>query len=405
VNHLSPDQVERHVAAAVVGDQGIGYALVDPQLTIVAHNPELPRLIGALKVDLVGCPLLDLFPELVGAEESLQLLLSGELPRLEVEMSDRSTQEGEPRYLTIIDVPWYASGDKPCGILHVVTDVTAQGTLLQTLVQQRNALRLLEEELDRRNRELSLANARLTKLNADKSAFLSMAAHDMRLPLTSIKAYLEMITDGYTGPVSDSTRSYLDIIASNTERLIALINDLLDLEKIESGQATFNRELLDLPTLIHEVVQSFLAQAHQKPLDLVVVLDESLPQVWGDRAQIERVLVNLVSNAVKYTPAGGTVRVQASHASGEVQVSVADTGPGISQADQARLFDRFFRSENPETRALAGTGLGLSIVKSIVERHGGRIWVRSRPGKGSTFTFSLPLEGSLPADTGPERSQ
>jgi PAS domain S-box-containing protein len=224
-----------------------------------------------------------------------------------------------------------------------------------------------------------------------KSEFVSIVAHELRTPMTSIKGYADLILSGAAGPVSEMQVQFLRVIHTNVERLAALVNDLLDISRIEAGRVKFDIHPLHMDEVAREVVASLQGEITHRNLELEVDIPSHLPAVQGDRNRIVQVLTNLVSNAYKYTPPGGHITLALHPVNGELQVDVSDTGIGIAPADSDRVFERFYRADHDLVRQQTGTGLGLPIAKSIVEMHGGRIWVRSELGKGSTFSFSLPV--------------
>jgi signal transduction histidine kinase len=185
---------------------------------------------------------------------------------------------------------------------------------------------------------------------------------------------------------------YLDVVLRRTRQMSDLIDNLLDVEKIESGAVTLQREPLDIPDLVQEIGRGFVPVAQQKDQTVQWLAPSPCPQPLADRARLVQVLNNLVSNALKFTPSGGQVRIDVAEGNAELIVEVSDTGPGISEEDQARLFQRFFRTDSVRQQRIPGTGLGLSIVKAIVEQHGGQAYCRSKLGEGTTFGFTLPLE-------------
>ncbi|MDY7041997.1 MAG: response regulator, partial [Chloroflexota bacterium] len=239
-----------------------------------------------------------------------------------------------------------------------------------------------------------------------KSEFVSTVSHELRTPLTSIKGYTDLLITGSVGEINDGQRRFLNIVRSNSDRLTALINDLLDISRVETGRVSLHIENLRLESIVLEVANSLRQQVEEKELKLVLDIASDLEDVPGDRARLTQVLTNLVANACHYTQEGH-IRIALSSVNGAVRVDVEDTGIGISTADQLKIFDRFYRADHPVVQESGGTGLGLSIVKMFVELHGGRIWVNSRLGQGSTFTFILPTKGQellqsvpLPAATG-----
>jgi PAS domain S-box-containing protein len=221
-----------------------------------------------------------------------------------------------------------------------------------------------------------------------KSDFISTVSHELRTPLTSIKGYVDLVLAGDVGPLTPEQKEFLTIVSQNTTRLTELINDLLEIERLESGKIKFEFAELDLAEVLENVARSLHVNAEQKGLEFLTEIPSGL-KVRGDRERLAQVFLNLLSNAIKYTPAG-TVELRAHQEDDAVVVEVRDTGIGLSESDLQKLFQKFFRSDNPYVRKVGGTGLGLSIAKAIVERHGGTITVTSQLGQGSTFTVRLP---------------
>src|SRR5512139_1571266 len=230
-----------------------------------------------------------------------------------------------------------------------------------------------------------------------KSEFVATVSHELRTPMTSIRGYVDVLLMGAAGAVNENQAHFLNIIKNNTERLNILVNDLLDVSRIESGRVTLSPQALDLREIAEDVIEDVLrrSQEENKPMALSLDLPKKLPHVYGDMERVRQILGNLVDNAYHYTPENGTiiVRIQCLVSGDEVQVDVQDNGVGIPLEDQGRIFERFYRGENPLVLSTPGTGLGLSIVKQIVEMHKGRIWMKSTgvPGEGSTFSFTLPV--------------
>jgi len=202
---------------------------------------------------------------------------------------------------------------------------------------------------------------------------------------------------GAAGAMNENQVHFLKIVKNNTERLNILVNDLLDVSRIESGRVTLSPQALDLREVAEDVIEDVLrrSQEENKPMALSLDSPRKLPRVYGDAERVRQILGNLVDNAYHYTPENGTinVRIHSLNGDNEVQVDVVDNGVGISLEDQDRVFERFYRGEHPLVLATPGTGLGLSIVKQIVDMHKGRIWMKSTgiPGEGSTFSFTLPV--------------
>ncbi len=224
-----------------------------------------------------------------------------------------------------------------------------------------------------------------------KNEFVSTVSHELRTPMTSIKGYTDLLAAEKIGALNDEQRRFVSIIRRNADRLTNLINDLLDIGRIETGKIKLNLQPVQLVDVIQAVAGSFGAQVQQKGQQLVVDAPAALPLVTGDRDRLTQILVNLVGNASLYTDEGGAITIQATAGEQTVRVAVVDTGIGISPEDQAKIFDRFYRGDTPRVRESQGTGLGLSIVKSFVEMHGGHIGVESNLGRGSAFMVSLPI--------------
>jgi signal transduction histidine kinase len=239
-----------------------------------------------------------------------------------------------------------------------------------------------------------------------KTEFIGTMSHELRTPMTAIKGFTQLLSMGGLGPLTDTQREFVTTIYANTERMIALINDVLDITKIESGAVDLEWRPLHLAEALSGVIAEMKGAIAERQHELTISMPPGLPLVRGDAHRLHQVLYNLISNAVKYTPRGGTLWVEACEAALEnlpdevrdtvshdrryTQVSVRDTGVGIGEEDLPRIFDRFYRTENPLKIEAGGTGLGLSLVKPLIELLGGRIWVTSEPGAGSTFSFILP---------------
>jgi signal transduction histidine kinase len=225
-----------------------------------------------------------------------------------------------------------------------------------------------------------------------KSDFVSNVSHELRTPLTAVKGSVDNMLDGITGTLNEKQIRYLTRIKSNTDRLSRLINDLLDLSRIEAGKIDIKPTVLSPENLARDVVEILRSMVVDKLIDLEVICHEHDVTAWADRDKVTQVLMNLVGNAVKFAPSHGNVTI-AIERDGDswVQVSVADTGPGIPRPELERIFDKFYQVSQVDKRKSRGTGLGLAISKALVQMHGGKIWVESELGKGSTFSFTLPV--------------
>src|SRR5262245_62154830 len=241
----------------------------------------------------------------------------------------------------------------------------------------------LFHEIERKSQQLAVASQH-------KSQFLANMSHELRTPLNAILGYTELMLDGLYGELPSKTTEVLERVQKNGTHLLGLINDVLDLSKIEAGQLVLSLEDYSLKDIVQTVVSATESLASAKKLPLKVDVADDLPLAHGDARRIAQVLLNLVGNAIKFTDLG-EVRIAAQSANGMFCVAVADTGPGIPAAEQARIFNEFHQVDSSNTKKKGGTGLGLAIAKRIVELHGGRIWVKSELGSGSTFQVELPV--------------
>ncbi len=248
----------------------------------------------------------------------------------------------------------------------------------------------LEQKVEARTRELAEKGRQLELASQHKSQFLANMSHELRTPLNAILGYTELIMDHIYGEVPEKISEVLERVQQGGHHLLDLINDVLDISKMEAGQLTLALNDYSLAEVVQTALTAVESLAVEKGLALTVSLPADLPLGKGDERRLAQVLLNLLGNAIKFTEVG-EVQVQATAADGTFTVAVSDTGPGISEADQQKIFEAFQQADSSSTRKKPGTGLGLSIVKRIVEMHGGRVWVESRLGKGSTFWFTLPI--------------
>jgi signal transduction histidine kinase len=269
-----------------------------------------------------------------------------------------------------------AAGEFPAPVVDLLQTFAAQSVLAI-----HNAR--LFHEIEEKGRELEIANKH-------KSQFLANMSHELRTPLNAILGYTELILDNIYGDVPEKIQEVLERLEKNGRHLLSLINDVLDLSKIEAGQLTLSLNEYSMREVVQTVSTSVEALAAEKKLELKVMVPKDLTAGKGDEQRIAQVLLNLLGNAIKFTEEG-EVRVEVTVSNETFLVSVSDTGSGLSEADQKRIFEEFHQADGSSTREKGGTGLGLSITKRIIEMHGGRIWVESTLGKGSTFRFTLPV--------------
>jgi len=340
---------ERNRSAAILGSMIEGVAVISGDERILFSNRAFSRILGLDNVgEIEGRPLLEVArqSDLLSA---IKLALSGQ----EQVTSEIAVGTVRPRSFAVTAAPVQASSHKGAVlVLHEITD--------------------------------------LRRLERVRQDFVANVSHEFRTPLTAIQGFAETLLGGaLEDPVN--RRRFVEIIREHATRLARLTEDLLKLSRIEAGQLKLEFRPVSVSQLVESCVETAQLKAVPKQLALNVRLPDGLPPVRGDAHSLQEVLQNLLDNALQYTPAGGKIDVSASCSDGRVVVTVADTGIGIPQAEQERIFERFYRVDAARSREAGGTGLGLSIARHIMEAHGGRLWVESAVGEGSRFHFSLPI--------------
>jgi signal transduction histidine kinase/CheY-like chemotaxis protein len=284
------------------------------------------------------------------------------------------------------------------GAVKVVTAIASVGTAIAlpflvpnviTMVQSAKLSDERRRNLEVTNRELEIRNRELERATELKGQFLANMSHELRTPLTSIIGFSDLLADGTHGPLTDKQQRFSDHIRISGRHLLSLINEVLDMSKIDAGHLALHLQVLQVSDVLAEVLSSIRPMAEKKRLLLIANSAEQL-SVYADKTRFREILDNLLSNAIKFTPAGGTVKIDTALEESFVRISIVDSGMGISPEDQAAVFDEFRQVGKPLKRSREGTGLGLAITKRLVEGHGGRIWLESQPGKGSRFSFTLP---------------
>jgi len=344
----------RNELEAILRGIGDGVIVTDPELNLLLMNPVATRIFR-VKPDVTSSkPLCDVIPH-VELHSLFQDALQGEDQAIVREIALPSGGERSQTIYQALTSPVLSADGHTRGVVTVLRDITSQ------------------KELERM-----------------KSNFLSVVSHELKTPLHSIKGFVDIILMGKTGTLNETQLDFLGTVRDQTAHLQNLINDLLEFSRLESGQVKLRLAEISLAEVATAVVDKFKLVADQAQVRLVQQVSSDLPSVEADRMRIEQVLSNLVDNAIKFTPASGSVTVHALDLGNEVQVSVSDTGIGIQPAELERIFDRFYQVDSGSTRPYRGTGLGLTICKHIVEYHHGRIWAESQEGQGSTFHFILP---------------
>ncbi len=265
-------------------------------------------------------------------------------------------------------------------------DLESSNVLLEEKVRERT------KELEMLNQDLNKANIELKRLDKLKDELVSLVSHDLKSPLTAIIGYASTIQyKSIEDMGEEKIKDYTDRILNQSFRMLNLINDILDEQKIKEGKMTLNGEVTDLGEIGKECFEEMKILASEKNLDYTVEIEPDLPATFLDKSKIRQVIINLLSNAIKFTPGEGEIRLRVYKGKNKLWVSVIDTGPGIEKSRQDELFKEFKKFKTPDGKEHEGTGLGLSICKKIVNLHGGKIWLQSEEGKGSKFSFLLPI--------------
>lgn len=347
---------EREAILTSIAD---GVVVNDMEGNIILGNPAAERILGVPEKELLRQNYEDLFSvfDSQGEEEAtaaMQTLLNTSVP--EAAKNYKINLESENRVIHALLSPVLSQRGDFMGVVTIFRDITK------------------EVEADRA-----------------KSEFVSTVSHELRTPMTAIKGYTDLLHAGAAGPINAEQKRFLTTIKGNTDRLTALINDLLDISRMETGRVRFEPRPLQIGEVIADVVNVLAGSAEEKQQSLTYEVAAGLPDIMGDQDRLNQVLTNLVGNAIRYTPDGGEIDVRAYLVERAVRIDVRDSGIGIAPEDMGHIFERFYRADHPLVQEARGTGLGLSIVKMFVEMHGGRIWVESEPERGSTFTFILPI--------------
>jgi len=371
--HNLRDELDR--LEAVLDATNDAILLVDTHETLAMATPQFETFTGISRYDILGMRVTESNsrsgnkPQLPPAMLNVIRALAGNY----TESLGGEFEVTEPQRRTLV---WYS-----------VPVYVRSGALLGRIYAFRDATR--ERELDRM-----------------KTEFISLVSHELRTPLTSVKGFCDLLLEDSADQFDPESREYLEIIAFNADRLIALINDILDITRIDSDRIELKPEACSIADAVSDATSAINVILKQRGHTLSVDVPDNLPPVWADRARLAQVMANLLANALKYTLQPGEIRISARAAySAEelppgapraqivpcVVISVQDSGIGIAPEDADRIFERFFRTQTGPNSGISGTGLGLAIVKSLVELQGGRVWFESAPGEGSTFLFSIPL--------------
>jgi PAS domain S-box-containing protein len=348
----------------------------DPSGIITDVNKQMEMLTGCTRDELIGAPFKNYFTDPDRAETGIKLVLRGRKVT-NYELTARA-RDGKETVVSFNATTFYDRDRKLQGVFAAARDVTER--------------KRLDQVLQEKNVELENAKSVAEKTNLAKSDFLANMSHELRTPLNSIIGFSEVLQDQMFGPLNDRQQEYVNNILGSGRHLLSLINDILDLSKVESGKM----ELELSPFSLRETLDASMMMLRERALKRGIAFNINVAQeadvsIVADQRKLKQILFNLLSNAVKFTPAAGTVEVTAVRDGDFIEISVADTGIGIKGEDIQKLFQAFTQLESVYTKGFEGTGLGLALTRQLVELHGGRIWVKSEFGTGSTFSFTVPL--------------
>ncbi len=372
VDSVKQANEQEQVYSEILSDLSDGVWGMDQSGYIRYWNKSAERFLGYSKEEVMGKDARMLFPP--EKDWELSWALSGKSPGKPFE-SERMKKNGEPGEFRVVQKTVKDSSGAPVGYVEILKDIELEKKL---------------RENEKERRQLEKKNKDLREINEISTAFVSNVSHEIRTPLTSIHGFSLLLQEDESGrmKLSPEQKHHIDVIVSETDRLAHLINDVLDVSRLDSMRFKLEPREFDLASLKDKCSCVYLAE--KKGLYVVWEFEEDLPPVYADQIRISQVFINLISNAIKFTDSGGVTVKAFRKSKGHVQVDVTDTGEGIPESEQDYLFKRFFRGSTGKKRE--GTGLGLAIAKQIIQLHRGKIWVESKQGKGSTFSFILPTK-------------
>jgi len=366
---LNNEQIEAAKHEAILESIADGVIVVDPEGRVIVFNAAAERLLSMPRSEALGQDGAELLRN-YGAEALAWL------QQIESWWRDPSSAASQPFLENRLEV------GRTVISVHLSPAISASGEFLGVV----SALRDVTAEIE---------------ADRAKSDFVSTVSHELRTPMTSIVGYVDLLVHGAVGQPSDMQMNFLRRVKANADRLTGLVNDLLDISRIEQGRIELQLESLSMGALLDQVLDLLRTKFEEKHQRMYAMVPEGLPRVLGDYGRLTQILTNLMDNAYKYTPDGGEIAVYAYVREGMVHVAVADTGVGIAPEYQEKIFDRFFRVDDPAVYEVSGTGLGLAIALSLIQMHGGSIVLESELGEGSIFTFTLPIaEGQPSGDVG-----
>jgi NtrC-family two-component system sensor histidine kinase KinB len=343
---------EKKSTEAVIRSIAEGLVVINAEGKVIMMNPAAEKLLGTSKKEKLGQSLVDDL-----TEDQMISLVKGSPEKDNKEIELISQADETKKVLRASTAVVENENGQTVGMVSVLSDITKQ------------------KELD-----------------ALKSRFVASVSHELRTPLVAIDKSVTLLLSKAAGSLSGSQEEFLSIAKRNLTRLSTLINDLLDMSKLEAGKMRLNFEVSSIADIINESVKGFQSWADTKSISLIIKTAEGLPKVKVDSQRIIQIMNNLIGNAIKFAPNKGQIFVEANLKDDKVRVSVQDTGPGIAKDDLSKIFDKFYQVSERSSTDIGGTGLGLSIAKEIVELHGGSIWAESDIGQGAKFIFTLPLQ-------------
>jgi len=371
--------------------------MIDKDNRVLSLNESAANLFGKAPGELIGKTLFDLFPEEIAAHFSKNLKWVSETGRTKT-TETKMIAAGREMWISASLSPVKDHKDKVISVMGVTRDITERKRMDDELQQKNEQLDAQNEELQSQAEELMAQQQELLEktreveeANQLKSEFLANMSHELRTPLNVIIGFSELLADEVPGKINKEQRQCLSDILGSSQHLLNLISDVLDLSKIESDKMKLSLTNIALTEVVESLARTMMPILAPRKQSLDIEIEEGLPLVHADKAKVSEVFLNLLGNSAKFTPDGGKLKIEAVREGDWCRVSMIDDGIGIKTEDQEKIFEPFYQLDNPQTQKKEGTGLGLRIAKQIIEKHGGQIWVESEYGKGSRFTFTLPL--------------
>jgi signal transduction histidine kinase len=379
---IDSKDLDGRIAEIVSSRNQIAYLVTSPELTVLLASDNFSSLFPRQTKKVMGAHLLTAIWELVGSEDQIHAVLLGDLPALTIDKINWPLSDGKVHYYDLGIYP-ISPRDPANGLLLLIAENTEASELQRPLIQDRNELRLTQ-------RKLASANQAFERLDKLKSLFLSMAAHDLRNPLTTILGAAQLIEMFLGKDASEDVSNLLSIIIDESQQMNYLIGDLLDLDHIERGKPLVRTEDVDLAEIIRLCNRNLINQAERMNLSLELTIHDEPLIIRADPKKVRQIFYNILSNAMKYSKQDGKIAISVFR-SGEWGIfDVEDSGVGMSIADLAGLFQLYFRATDVQESSVSGTGLGLYIVKSLLDAMSGKIDVESEKGQGSKFSVYLP---------------